>query len=667
MNSTTVEQLLTDGFTLHQNGDLRSAEQLYRSSLTIDPENLNALQLLGLLYHQSGKQADAVELLQHAVKTLEEKENRPAQYAAIYNNFGNALRAIGRGKDAVVQYRHGLALDPELYDIHANLGDELCIQGNLCEAIASYEEARRRGSLAGRRLCCLGSAYGLLKRYPEAEAAYRDAITPYFKSAMSSTSGQKKITSFSNPMLCFRPGVAASRHPEGQPTLQTAATPVSNKSSAAIEPYRELVTAIPLNPDLYYLFGWALRSVGDTRAAIEIFEAGIALNPNHIPNNYELAVSLTKMGFAPLAIPFLEKAIELKPNFASFYVELGNALHFAGQSERALDCYRRAFHLEPVRTWKAKKSPAEFSALAIEGLGVGNTPAQFLLSEGSFECNFFALMAESIPDDEMLRRSGDVVISLISDADQGRHMLPIAAELIDRLGKPVINHPRKIMATDRVITAERLKGIRLCRVPKTIRCQYETLTSSGGPTALVENGFTFPLLICVAGRHGGEAFEKLHNPDEVAIFLKQNPDREYYVSEYADYQSLDGYYRKYRFIFVNSEIFPYHLAICDDWKVHHFRTDMAAHAWMQEEENAFLENPWNIFSAAHRSAFIEIQAAFDLDFFGIDCSLDRNGQIVIFEVNASMLIHDDNVALPYKTPHCVRNQKCLSRDAGVRR
>jgi hypothetical protein len=28
-----------------------------------------------------------------------------------------------------------------------------------------------------------------------------------------------------------------------------------------------------------------------------------------------------------------------------------------------------------------------------------------------------------------------------------------------------------------------------------------------------------------------------------------------------------------------------------------------------------------------------------LDYFGIDCSLDRDGDVVIFEVNASMLIH----------------------------
>ena len=37
---------------------------------------------------------------------------------------------------------------------------------------------------------------------------------------------------------------------------------------------------------------------------------------------------------------------------------------------------------------------------------------------------------------------------------------------------------------------------------------------------------------------------------------------------------------------------PYHLAIGDDWKVHHFRTDMADHRWMQEEEElALLSDP----------------------------------------------------------------------------
>lgn len=37
-----------------------------------------------------------------------------------------------------------------------------------------------------------------------------------------------------------------------------------------------------------------------------------------------------------------------------------------------------------------------------------------------------------------------------------------------------------------------------------------------------------------------------------------------------------------------------------------------------------------------------------LDYFGIDCGLDRDGNLIVFKVNASMLVHDDNAEFPYK-------------------
>jgi len=39
-----------------------------------------------------------------------------------------------------------------------------------------------------------------------------------------------------------------------------------------------------------------------------------------------------------------------------------------------------------------------------------------------------------------------------------------------------------------------------------------------------------------------------------------------------------------------------------------------------------------------------------LVFFGIDCGLDGSGNLVVFEANASMLVHDKNEEFPYKAP-----------------
>jgi hypothetical protein len=152
------------------------------------------------------------------------------------------------------------------------------------------------------------------------------------------------------------------------------------------------------------------------------------------------------------------------------------------------------------------------------------------------------------------------------------------------------------------------------------------------------------------GTHGGDDLEKVEGQEALAAALAQRTDTDRYFIEYIDYRSVDGYFRKYRFIFVNGEILPYHLAIADRWKVHHDSTDMADHPWMQREEEAFLNNPASVFGPSHYQVLREIRERVGLDYFGVDCALDRSGNLVMFEANASMLVHDQNEKFSYKAP-----------------
>jgi hypothetical protein len=154
--------------------------------------------------------------------------------------------------------------------------------------------------------------------------------------------------------------------------------------------------------------------------------------------------------------------------------------------------------------------------------------------------------------------------------------------------------------------------------------------------------------------HGGDVFEKLDDAAALTAFLAAHADHDRYVIDYIDYRSADGFFRKYRFLFIGEDILPYHLAIGDDWKLHRDATDMAHHAWMQDEEERFLRAPEQVFGTAHYAALRVIRDRIGLDYFGIDCGLDLDGDLVVFEVNASMLVHDQNPEFPYKDPYIRR-------------
>jgi tetratricopeptide (TPR) repeat protein len=342
------------------------------------------------------------------------------------------------------------------------------------------------------------------------------------------------------------------------------------------------------------------------------------------------------------------EAVALDPRDADSINWIGGLKQTMGDIEGAHAAYAEAARIQPLIRRPAAKSPAEFRILTLYAPFGGNMPTEYLFKDAFYDTDTLALFASREYDSELFSQDTKVIVNLISDADQTEALLPSAADLVDRLGKPTVNDPRKIQRTTRDAVACLLQGIPSCRIPSASRHKAGAESSPAALQAVLS--FSHPLLARPVGTHGGDDFEKIEGPTALAAFLSQRPDHDHYLIEYIDYRSDDGYFRKYRFIFVNDEILPYHLCIGNDWKVHHISTDMANQPWMQQEEEAFLNDPAAIFSAAHYQALRTIRERIGLEYCGIDCALDVAGNLVVFEVNASMLVHGRNEGFPYKTP-----------------
>ena len=274
-----------------------------------------------------------------------------------------------------------------------------------------------------------------------------------------------------------------------------------------------------------------------------------------------------------------------------------------------------------------------------------------------------SLFAARDYDTALLGQNIQLVINLVSDADQTDALLPLAADLVDRLGLPTVNHPRRVQQTTRDAVASLLQGIPGCRVPQALRLKAGADRSEAALEAMLP--FSSTVLARPVGTHGGDDFEKIEDVAALSAFLSQRADHDHYLIEYIDYVSADRHFRKYRFIFIGNEILPYHLCIGRDWKLHHINTDMAHQPWMQQEEATFLNNPAAVFGLAQMQALQAIRERIGLDYFGIDCGLDAAGNVVVFEVNASMLVHARNEGFVYKDP-AVRRIK-LAYDAMLRK
>ncbi len=501
--------------------------------------------------------------------------------------LGKCLLQLGRPQDAVSAFEHAAKIAPADADTHNDLAITFSNLGKRDEAIASYRRLLKLAPGTAATHDTLGALLCDLGRFEEAEPEFRRALE------IDPKHFQARIN------LGFAYGHLLRW----------------NEAEAC---YR---LALEIQPD----FSEIHRRLGDL----------LSKSPDRSAD----------------AIVHLQRAIELNPADAGSVITLGNVLMAEGRIEEARPLFLRARQIQPLITWPTKLAKPSFSLLLLDAPGAGSTPLNYLAGNAAYDCHFIGIMPGLEHDVPMLNGKCDLAFNMIADADNGKDVLPLALELADRLTHTVVNHPRKIMQTDRASIARKLAGVPLLRVPRTMRFTAELQHTI--PEAIRE--LSFPLLIRCGGTHGGDDFEKAEDMQGITAFIAQHPGTTMYVTEFVDYRSADGYYRKYRLIFVNDDVLPYHLAIHNHWMVHHFRTDMVHHEWMRQEEEAFLREPQGVFSEAHFAAFAQAAKAIGLDYCGMDCSLDREGNIVVFEANATMLVHEEvNNIFVYKNPHIAK-------------
>jgi predicted O-linked N-acetylglucosamine transferase (SPINDLY family) len=168
MNPSLAQTLFARGLALHQRGQLREAEALYRQSLQADSRNFGALNMLGMLKAQGGAPAEGLGLLEQALAL------NPGHAGALVN-YANILSLMGRWEDAVRVYDRALRLQPDA-DSFLNRGYALQSLNRPVEALASFERALM---LAPRNIEALyrrGVMLNELGRFDDALATYNQVL-----------------------------------------------------------------------------------------------------------------------------------------------------------------------------------------------------------------------------------------------------------------------------------------------------------------------------------------------------------------------------------------------------------------------------------------------------------------------------------------------------------
>jgi len=226
------------------------------------------------------------------------------------------------------------------------------------------------------------------------------------------------------------------------------------------------------------------------------------------------------------------------------------------------------------------------------------------------------------------------LVNLVTDPDQNPKVLENLRKLLRGFPGRVINRPEAVLQSSRDQIAKRLAGTPGLIVPKTLRLRVNKPASVA--QAVECAGLQFPVILRQAGTHTGHIVGLFDDLDSLRAGCGGEGD--HIVTEFIDFRSDDGLYRKYRNFFIGPHIILRHMLVSDRWNVHANDRRRFLSEWPEllEEERQLFETPQGAFPDQVLQCQRAIRERMALDFFGMDYGIVPDGRVVLFEANATM-------------------------------
>ena len=326
-------------------------------------------------------------------------------------------------------------------------------------------------------------------------------------------------------------------------------------------------------------------------------------------------------------------------------MDLATMLLLNGQTENGLGVQAQALDQQRIYR-RPSPSPAGLRLLAIMAPGdmMANTPLDFLLDGSNIELiSVYADPTGALPDP---LPEHDLAFLAMGESEANQPVLRALAPRLARWPRPLLNADAlRIASLTRDGVCELLAGAAGVVAPAAARMDRSGL-------AALASGAAYPIIARPIGSHAGAGLSKLDDPAAVAAYLAEQSAERFYVSPFVDYSGPDGLFRKHRIVVIEGRPFVCHMAVSPRWMVHYLNADMLENPANRDEEARFMAGFDADFALRHRAAFEALHQRLGLDYFGIDSGETPDGQLLVFEVDVAMIVHDMDPPdlFPYKKP-----------------
>ena len=434
---------------LHQTGRIAEAEAAYRSVLARDPNQFDALHLLGLIRYQQGRSQEAHDLLSKAVKLKPRSPRALSVWMA-------ALLALNRLEEALTVCDRIVAIDPRDLDTLYNRAVVLSRLRRFEAALAAFDKVLARDSGYVDAWFERGNLLAQLSRFDEAAVCYDRLLAkaPAHLGALTNRGNALlKVGRHADALACYDKLLAAApadinalnnrgivfkqlgRYDEAMASCERALTIDPNSVDAlttrgniltrlarheeALASFDRAVAVRPRDVDALNNRGLALTQLRRLGEALASFDQALALDPGQVGVLDNRGVALFAAGRFEDALASFDQALSLKADDAEVLYHRGHALANLGRYDEAVAVWRRVLAIDPAH-------PSALGALAFYRLMIcdWNDIASFEVElkralEQERVIEPFTLLAYSVGPADQLRHTRRFV----------RHRMPAVAQL----------------------------------------------------------------------------------------------------------------------------------------------------------------------------------------------------------------------------------------------
>lgn len=290
-------------------GRVQQAESLIRQVLQSQPDNHQALNLLGVIALNSGHAPQAAEIFSRAVQLFD----GDAEY---HCNLGVALLSSNRADEGAHALEAALKLKPGHPMANFNLGLRDLQSGQFEQARQRLEKAVKKMPQNLAALNALGVAHTRCDKPTKAAQLFRAVLK------------------------------AQPSHPDARLNLASALVEMG-KPDEAITLYERLIEDHPGQARLHFNLGVALRKARRDLDAIDAYQQTLALEPGFADAHVNLSTVYASRGDADAALEHIQGAHAIRPDDIHIMANEARVLRDAGRGGEALAACERILTQAP--------------------------------------------------------------------------------------------------------------------------------------------------------------------------------------------------------------------------------------------------------------------------------------------------------------------------------